>query len=1335
MRPRRSTLAIAILSTLVGVTAYAQNSDLQAQLVEQGQYWQARANAQRATEVWQKVLRLDPNQVNALYGMGAIGVKQNNAKQAQEYLKRLQALSPMPWQARQLEQDIALARPENKALLDEARRLVDAGERDKATEVFQRMFNGLTPQGTVGREYYNNLAFNDASWPEARRGMERLIREMPDDSILVLFYGKQLIRHEDSRAEGARLLQRLTKREDIAGDADESWRLALVWMGPPKPSQVPLFEEFLRVHPNDQEIRDQLNKGRQQSASSGGATWQQDPQVAAGLKALEKGDLAAAETAFQARLSTRPDDTDALGGLGIVRQQQNRHAEAEQLLTRAVNKGGSRWRTALDGVRYWTLLEQGRALQASGQSRKAQDVVNQAIRLDGKNIEGRLTLADIQAQAGENDAAIRNYRQVLAVQPGHPQAMRGMVGVLTEQGHAEEALRLLDSLSPAEQAKFGDAWRLRALRSSQLASVAEKRGDFVAAQSAYLDAIRNDPDDIWTRFNLARLYLKSGDTVKARNQIDTFVYNHPDNMDGLYTSALLWVEMGQWKDAQSVLNRIPADRRTADMHDLADQITLTNQTSLASSLAKRGQRQEALAVLDRLQPLVAGNVDRTATLAGAYADIGDTQRAQSMMGALVARNNSPSSELQLQYASILLKTGDDAQVHSILRSLQNQQMSVSTRKRYDDTLYLYRVRQADQLREGGDLEAAYDMLAPALTQRPGDATAMSALARMYAANGEGAKALQVYKPLVQRNQSDAGVLLGAADAAVQAQDRGYAETVLQRFTQLPNTDASSLTEAARIYRSMGKTGEATALLRKAVAMEQSEKQRGLAVDSDTWNAANNPFRGQRSQTAAAAAAVVPPPARTVLNRLATVPVGNPFAADAYRSEQVLLDPPATRSRASYPAQTSRSELVAPVNSFSAEQRPRSARNETARVDSTRISGARSATAASSPAQSALDEILQERSAYVVQGVNIRSNDSEPGLSKLTDVQMPLEVNMPVGDGSSRLALRITPVLLSAGTMNADAATRFGDTTLPPSAVGSRREEGVGIALSYELRDLGLKADIGTTPMGFEYNNVVGGVSIERPLEDNPNVRYGIALSRRAVTDSVTSFAGTTIRTATAPDGTLAWGGVTANGGRVQLSYDDSDVGVYGYGSLHSIDGHNVKSNTRVEVGAGAYRYFQNEPDSKLTAGVSAMLMGYANNQNFYTYGHGGYFSPQTYFALGVPVTWAKRNDQFTFQLKGSVGLQYFQQDGADYFPTNAAMQAANNQRYADQSNSGLGYGVEASGEYRFAPKLFVGGRFAMDNARDYRQLNASMYVRYMFENMLGSPMALPVSPYRSPYSN
>ena len=73
-----------------------------------------------------------------------------------------------------------------------------------------------------------------------------------------------------------------------------------------------------------------------------------------------------------------------------------------------------------------------------------------------------------------------------------------------------------------------------------------------------------------------------------------------------YTSALLSVEMEQWPAAQATINRIPVERRTAAMQELAEQISLTMEVNRAPSLVKRGQRQEALALLDRLQPWPTG---------------------------------------------------------------------------------------------------------------------------------------------------------------------------------------------------------------------------------------------------------------------------------------------------------------------------------------------------------------------------------------------------------------------------------------------------------------------------------------------------------------------------------------------------------------------------------------------------------------------------------------------------------------------------------------------------------------------------------------------------------
>lgn len=1286
MHAHHRTLAIAVMSAWTAA-AHAQSPTPQALLVEQGQYWQQHNNPQRAAEVWLKVLLLDPAQVDALYGLGLIGVQQGKPQQAQQYLARLQAIQPPPRQALQLAQDISVAQPQNQQRLEEARRLVDAGERDKATAVFRSLFDGRPPQGTIGREYYNNLAFNQADWAQARSGFQRLQREMPNDSIVALFYAKHLVRREDSRAEGIRALAALTQRADIAGDADESWRLALTWIGPPNPAQVPLFEAYLKTHPDDVEIRAQMNKGKQQVATTASKEWQPPAEVARGLKALKEGDQATAEQAFQARLKTRPDDADALGGLGVIRQQQHRLAEAEKLLSQATRQNdGSRWQVALNEVRYWSALQQARDAQAKGQTAQAQVLVNQALRLNPNGVDARLALADIQASAGQFDDAQRNYRHILNQRRDDPQAQEGLVNVLLKSGKNDEALQLINSLPATGQAKIGQSARLQALRATQLAALAEQRNDLPAARNALQDALRVEPDNIWTRFALARLNLAMGEPQKARDLINAMLQARPDNADALYVSALLSVQMGEWNAAQTTLGRLRPDQRTPDMDALAADVSLNLQLRQAIELGKRGQRQEALTLLDRIQPTANNSPDRMASLASAYVDIGEPTRALALMRGQLQNTTAPSADFILQYAAVLLKTGEDAQVNEILRDLQNRPLNAPARKRFDDLLYLYRIRQADQLRERGNLASAYDTLAPALAQRPGDSAAVAALARMYSANGDTAKALELYKPLLQRQPNDPQLLLGAADAAVLAQDTAFAEQALQQLLKTESGTPQTLTEAARRYQNMGQTGTATDLLRKAVAIEQSEKRRSQGGQLAGSTVAPNPFAGvsgPRSEVSRdSLLAAIPPPVQEMPG---SVRSHTPFGIDA---------PPR-------PQQAS--------NRFES-QLPRAA------LVSEDIS----------PAQLALNKILQERSAYITQGVSIRSNNSESGLSKLTDIETPLEINIPLDE--SRVALRVTPVSLNAGSVSGDALSRFGSGA-QSDGVGSQKAEGVGLSVAIQRPADGFKADLGTTPLGFKYTTATGGISIDRPVSDTSNVRYGVSVSRRPVTDSVTSFAGTTDKRSG-----QSWGGVTANGGRGQLSFDDNEVGAYGYASWHQLLGNHVESNSRSELGSGVYWYLQNATDSKLTIGLSMTGISYANNQDYFTYGHGGYFSPQTFFALGIPVTWAQRTGRLTYQVKGSVGVQHFEQDSADYFPNDKALQAASGLRYEGQNKTGIGYSVAAAAEYKVASNFLLGANLGLDNAHDYQQLSGALSLRYQFEDISG-PMSLPVSPYTSPYSN
>jgi hypothetical protein len=101
--------------------------------------------------------------------------------------------------------------------------------------------------------------------------------------------------------------------------------------------------------------------------------------------------------------------------------------------------------------------------------------------------------------------------------------------------------------------------------------------------------------------------------------------------------------------------------------------------------------------------------------------------------------------------------------------------------------------------------------------------------------------------------------------------------------------------------------------------------------------------------------------------------------------------------------------------------------------------------------------------------------------------------------------------------------------------------------------------------------------------------------------------------------------------------------------------------------------------SQLTAGLSMTALGYQENLGYYTLGHGGYFSPQRFFAVGIPVSWAQRGDKFSYRLKDSLGVQHIKQDAADYFPGDAALQAAASSaigepaEYDSDSSTGVGY--------------------------------------------------------------
>lgn len=1325
MPSRRQTLAIGVLAALIHNSSFAELSENGKVLLEQGQYWQARKDTTRATEAWRKLLLIDPQQADALYGLGLLELDGNRPQGAKRYLDQLRQAHPGERQTLLLQQEIALHSADNTAQLEQARQLAESGELDQAVAAYRTLFGGSAPQGELGLEFYSYLGYTATGWQEARQGLERLQGQSPDNPKIKLNLAKLLLRNESTRVEGIRRLASYANDPVIGSESIEGWRQGLSWLGAPRPAEVPLFDAYLKAYPDDEEIRNQLKSGARASQAS--AVQRQNSHLVRGFKALDANDLPQAEQSFQARLREQAQDADALGGLGIVRQRQGRLGDADALFKQAISRGNSsRWQSALQGNRYWVLLDQANAARDAGNPQDARELLQRAIAMNPRQVQGPVSLADLQAAQGQFDSAETTYRQALSLDAGNPDALRGLVSVLAQNGKLGESQRLIDGLSDAQRERLGDLRVLRAAIAVGQARDAERSGDLAGARKALEEAVRNDPQNVWARYDLAQVYLKSDASGKARQTIDEMLKANPQRAEALYASALFSSRLGEWQSAQRSLAQVPAAQRSAAMHTLAEEIELHLLTRQAADLAKQGQRQQAMKLLQRAEPAAANNPGMLSALAATYIDIGQTEHALGMLRTAIAQSSTPSPSLRLAYAGALLKAGDDVQVNQILRELRSQPLQAGDQRSYDDLVFQYTVRQADLLREKGDLVAAYDTLAPALAQRPQDPQAVSSLARMYLDNRNPAKAVELFTPLLRQYPDNADVQMGAAQAFVQAGDADKAERAVEKALQLAPQNPQILTSAAGYYRGRGKLAKAEQLYAQALALQAPPEQNVLNPFGQAI--AVNPFVGQpgqrkQSRLSETVLAEIPEPAQTQVSSRANEAFDAPVLLASRDSEPGLR----TASQA-----TPQLATPAPVD-------PRAA------------------------LQTELDTIREARSPQIKQGVTFRGNDSESGLGKITDVEAPLEISVPWND--DRLALRITPVSLNAGGVKNElsANSRFGGITsemarnilampLPDllaeaedfyiDSPGSQKDSGVGVAVAYENPSQGLKADLGVSPVGFLYNTAVGGISLDRPFAEGSNWRYNLNLSRRSVTDSLTSFAGARDKRTD-----LQWGGVTSNGGRLQLGYDNQTYGMYGYGSWHKLLGHDVESNTRSELGSGIYWYLLNNQDERLTAGLSVSGAHYANNQSFFTYGHGGYFSPQNFFSIGVPVSWAQRGPNFSYQVQGSVGMQHIEQDSAPYFrdrQSQAALERISQAfatdgttlrtTYASQSKTGIGYSLGASGEYRLGDGFFFGGTLGVDNARDYQQWTGGLYLRYLFDDGRGA-MPLPVNPYRSPYSN
>ncbi|MCA2015147.1 BCSC C-terminal domain-containing protein [Vibrio tritonius] len=1230
-------------------------------LLQQADYWHNKANADLAKQSLEKVLMVDANNQKALYMMALLSREQGDSTAAEQWKQRLYKAHPNSAEYRKLvdEKFIGKLSQDQVSL---ARNLARRGDFKAAIQTWDTIFaNGEVPESLIS-EYYLTMSGDRSLYSKAVRGLEQYLAKHPKNVSASIAYGQVLSYRANTRRKGIHLLERYAPTNE---NADKALKQALLWLQP-KESDKSSYTAWMKRHPNDTAVLEHYQRTLDGT------------KIRQAFNQLNQGDLTKAKAMFSEILSHTPKDSEALAGLGYVYLHENNYQAAANYLNQSAKQGGreaSKRRKQAQEASFYYDLSQAKSAYAAGDVTRALLLTSSLIEDKGEAGQAaKLFRADVLRSQGSYSEAETLLRAVLETDTKNLPAKEALYYVLVEQNKKGQADKLLTTMPQDMQRKVRSSDNYSNIR--DLANQAMQFGNLETAAVILEDGVKRLPNNPWIRLELARLYSKQGNEQAATATITSLETENASN-ESLYAAALYASGTEKWSKVHALLTRIPLAQRDVKVQQLYDESEFNLSLDIARSYIEQDNSKKALPLLLTLKDNNVSNPARAGRIAQLMINAGSPEQAVALVRESISSGLKGSVADYVDHISVLYQAGFSSEAQTLLND--PQLVKNSTPEQLQNARNVYVINEADYLRKLGEYEPAYDMLARSLQNEPENPTLMLAMARLYQSGNMKDNALKVYSYLLDNNlDKTEESRLGAIQINL---DQGHIEKARQLFEQLANqTSPERLLLNARIYNAEGKRQLALAALRRArtqlLGFESAGNMASPIIGGLVM--ADNPFSTHSSSAKKGSSASVYGSAM-------------PWQVSGNSSS----DPNVFSERMDLPSISSKQQTLQDVNQL-------------------------------------LTDIRGKSASWVQGGVQIRSRDGESGLSKLTETRVPLQWStVPFGD--SRLAINIDAVSLSSGASSGDANRRFGtgaliqgqvaqseglsSSSVLPEVDSQGLKQAQGIELKLGLSGDSYAADIGTTPLGLEFDTLVGGATYNAKMADN--VTFSITGERRSVKDSLLSYVGV-------KDDFSGkyWGQVTKNGFNVQLGYDNSDAGYYANAGAWKYLGNSVEDNESIEIGGGFYYRPYHFDDRSVQIGLDLRYKDFSHNLSYYSYGHGGYFSPQNYVSFSVPVDYQYTRDKMTFNLGGSIGYQSYSEEEAAYFPGHASLQSqlesyvdsgySEEAYYSAKSTAGLGFNIRASIEYQLQSDLVLQAKVGYDTFRDYNESIALLMLRSSF---------------------
>lgn len=195
-----------------------------------------------------------------------------------------------------------------------------------------------------------------------------------------------------------------------------------------------------------------------------------------------------------------------------------------------------------------------------------------------------------------------------------------------------------------------------------------------------------------------------------------------------------------------------------------------------------------------------------------------------------------------------------------------------------------------------------------------------------------------------------------------------------------------------------------------------------------------------------------------------------------------------------------------------------------------------------------------------------------------------------------------------------------------------------------------------------------------------------------------------------------WGRVREYGARFSVYHEMNErYSLFGQIIGSYMSGKKVQNNQRLAMRLSGDRRFEVEGMEYLTLGPGLSVANYRRNLSEFTFGHGGYFSPQTFFQGDINATiMTKQGQDWLVAASAFLGFQTNHQSSTPFFP-----KEPDGRFYPSKNNSSFVFGISGKGAVLLSPEWILSGHFSAASTADYTEYTLGMLLQYTFGHRIG----------------